>query len=522
MINIVKIFRKSFTVIALTGVLFLAISSCNKKLDIPSARVANEAGHWTSLEDARSGLMGLYGLFRAALADNNAYWMWGELRQGDFQAVSRQDLQAIIDGNLNASYSLIKNVSDWRRFYAIINACNLFIERVDSCMTDSRYTESYYKLDIAQARTLRAFAYFSLVRIWGDVPLITTSGEGGNFEQIARTGADTVLAFAEQELTEAAPRLPYLYSANDPDQLFPTNYYGEDQAYWLNAPMTRLAAYALLAHIAAWQGRYIDAAVFTEFIESNYSQSNLVLSTVDYMVSPTGLFAAGNNNYRQLIGFNFIQSRGETTTNGHFEQLTLANTTVFQMSKQLPDIYMPKATISEVFPPGSGNDQRFGIDNRFTPALLYTTYFENYNAEVPVFKKIRVLDGGAGEGSYAVYNSSIIFTRLEELFLLRAEALAVTGNEGRALEILNNLRSRRGLLPVSIGPESDLLTEIFAERRRELAGEGWRWFDLVRYNRLKRNDPEFNRLLDEGGIYWPVSQDVLTRNKQIQQNPFWR
>jgi starch-binding outer membrane protein, SusD/RagB family len=506
--------------ITMAVILAFAMVSCNKQLDVDSSRQANEEGHWTKYEDARSGLIGLYGLFRAAVADNNAHWMWGELRQGDFKSVFRPDLKAVIEGNLNASFPLMQSVTNWRRFYAVVNASNLFIERVQGCLQDKRYTESYYKLDIAQARTIRAFAYFYMVRIWGDVPLIKQSFDG-QFEALPRTNQDVVLSFAEQELIEAAPRLPYLYSGNDSEQLFPNNYYGAAQEDWLNTPFNKLAAYAILSHICAWQGRYLDVATYTEFILNNYTKSNLSFVSVDELVSPSGFFQAGNENYNQLAAFNFIYSRGETTTDGHIEQLTLANTTNYSMSKQLPDIYVPKDSISKIFIPGQGNDERFGIDIRYTPALILTTYFENYNAEVPVFKKIRVVNGNVS-GNFAVYNSSIVFTRMEEIRLLRAEALAVVGAADQAVAQLNAVRTSRGLEPVTLSPSVDLVTEIFAERRRELMGEGWRWYDLVRFNRLKRNNPEFNNLLDNGGIYWPIAQEVLTRNPKIEQNSYWR
>lgn len=519
-----KIKVRFFCSIAVMGLLF---ASCNKQLDVPSSQQQNEKNQWTHFEDARSGLMGLYGLFRAAIADNNAHWLWGELRQGDFQSVVRPDLKAIIEGNLNASYPAIENITNWRRFYAVINACNLFIERVDGCLVDKRYTESYYKLDVAQARALRAFAYFYMVRIWGDVPLITHTNEG-NFEARSRTSAAEVLGFATQELIEAAPRLPFLYSGEDPEALYPANYYNNDAETWLNMPVNRLAAYALLSHIASWQGRYLDVAIYTEYIVNNADKSNLTLITTDELTGATGssggsIFDTYAGNYNQLLGFTFIQNRGETSISGHIEQLTLANTTRFPMSKQLPDIYVPKSTISEMFPQKNGNDERFGLDNRYTPALILESYFENYNAEIPVFKKIRVIDGGENTGgSFAVFNSAIIFTRLEEIYLLRAEALAVLGKEADAAAALNKIKTERGIKPFVPNSGADLITEIFEERRRELIGEGWRWYDLVRYNRIKRNNPEFNQLLDEGGIYWPISREVLNRNPNLVQNAYWQ
>jgi len=508
------------------AMILLLTGSCNKQMDVDSSRQADEAGHWTSYEDARAGLIGMYGLFRAAVADNNSHWLWGELRSGDFLSVFRPDLKAVIEGNLNASFPIIQSATDWRRFYAVINACNLYIERVQGCLADKRYTEAYYKLDIAQARAIRAFAYFYMVRIWGDVPLITKSHDGGNFEALPRTNKDLVLSFAEQELLAAAPRLPYLYSVNDPEQIFPGNYYGANSTTWLNTPLNKLAAYALLAHIAAWQGRYMDVAVYTEFIVNNAGKSNLTIMTTPELTgdngSPGGVFNTTTDNFNQLIGFNFIASRGETTSSGHIEQLTLANTTQFAMSKQLPDIYVSKSRISAMFPRANGNDQRFGVDMSSSAQLPTTAYFENYNAEVPVFKKIRVVDDAANTGQFAVFNSAIIFTRLEELKLLRAEALVVLGREQDAASELNAIRGNRGISSVTPGPGVDMLNEVFAERRRELIGEGWRWYDLVRYHRIKRNNPAFNDLLDRGGIYWPISQEVLTRNPKLVQNPYWQ
>ncbi|WP_346238896.1 RagB/SusD family nutrient uptake outer membrane protein [Niabella insulamsoli] len=509
--------KKSLIAIAFLGI--ACMSSCNKQLDVAATRQASEDQHWTTFEDARAGLLGAYGLFRAALSDNNAYWILGELRNGDFQSVSRPDLKAVIDGNLNASFPLIAEVTNWRRYYAVINACNVFLERADGCLVDARYTESYYKLDIAQVRALRAFAYYMLVRTWGDVPLITSTGEG-NFENFPRTSKSAVLGFAKNELMEVAVRLPYQYSTVDPDLVYPPNYYGKAAADWKNTLLGRLSAYAILAHIAALEGDYINVAVYTQFILDNAPKARLTTVSTAQLVGDLFLFSTSQVSWNQFIGFNFIYERGESTTSGHIEQLTLANTTVFPMSKQLPDIYVNKDSIAVLFPRSNGNDQRFG----FNPlnGLPTEAYFENFSSAIPVFKKIRQVDGGGGDGTFAKYNSSIVFTRLEEITLLNAEALTVLGRGEEAIQKLNAMRSNRGISGLNYTPDLDLLKEIFAERRRELLGEGWRWYDLVRYNKLKRTNDAFNDLIDRGGIYWPIAQDVINRNPNLQQNSYWK
>lgn len=497
----------------LVGLIF----GCNKQLDIDSSSVAKQENAWKTLEDARSGVMGMYGLLRSAMAGNNVHWLWGELRNGNFVSTSRPDLKAIIEGQLNAGYPIMDYATDWRRFYAVINACNVLLENIEKCREDSRYTRAYYNVDVAQARAIRAFAYFYISRIWGDVPLITTSGEKDRFKAVARTDKATILSFAERELIAAAPDLPFTYSGDDPEFKFPQNYYGGSEDFWSNAPVTRVAAYAILAHVMAWQGKYGDVAAYSEFVVANATRAGLTLATSEQLVSSgaSGVFSSSPANYRQLFGVRFLKSKGEFTVDGHIEQLTLANTTNFPMSKLYPDIYIPKDKINSIFSSIQGD--------QFRDERLSGLYFENYDAEIPVFKKIRVIDEGIAAPNYIIYNSAIVFTRLEEIKLLRAEALAVLGQYDPAYAELNGVRSARGLTAIAALPNrGTLLNAILIERTRELMGEGWMWYDLVRFNKITRNNPEMNRLIDEGGIYWPVSKEVLNSNPLIQQTTYWK
>lgn len=89
------------------------------------------------------------------------------------------------------------------------------------------------------------------------------------------------------------------------------------------------------------------------------------------------------------------------------------------------------------------------------------------------------------------------------------------------------IRTNRGLREVSFKKDfgnnrENLIAEIFEERRRELMGEGWRWYDLVRRQKLMKDNETFLQLINSGGIYWPVSEDIITANSQIEQNEFWK
>ena len=500
------------------GLLILLIAipalnfSCKKVLDIESSRLSNEDTHWSSLQDTRSGLMASYSLMRSAMAENNAHWLWGELRNGDFTASSRSDLKVIINQNLKASFPLVQKLTSWRAFYAVINSASLFIERAAEVRaTDIRYTEPNYRADLAQARALRAFAYFYMVRIWGDVPLITASHDG-TFEEKPKTDQSKVLAYAETELITAAKDLPYIYGAEG-DEILPGSYYGYGIERWKGALFTKISAYAVLAHIAAWQSHYIDVSVYTDFIMTNYAKANIAYSTTAQLTASDGIF--NGQSYSQVISFGFNDVYGESTANGHIEQLVLASPLI---SKQTPDLYISKDSIASVFT--DLNDQRFGLDT--ISGLPRTNYFVNFTGEIPVFSKIKVLRGGSTNGNFAIYSSNILFTRLEELVLLRAEALAVLGQRQDAITLLNTVKKNRGVKTINDGTGKDLISEIFAERRRELMGEGWRWYDLIRYHKIQNNNPAFMNLIQQKGIYWPIAKEVLNANNKVEQNNYWR
>lgn len=506
--------------IAFVAVLLVLLSvnfSCKKAIDVQSTRLSNEEQQWTKYEDAKAGLISCYALLRTALVADNAHWLLGELRNGDFVSTGRPDLSAIISGDLNSTYPVMQSITDWRRYYAVINWCSVYIERsAEILKKDPLYTSINSAADIAQARAIRAFTYFYMVRIWGDVPLITASHDG-NFEESPRTDQNKVLAFAMSELQNAAKEMPFHYGGTDP--LLPGLYYGGGPTAWNGGLFTKISAYAVMAHISAWQGNYIDTEAYTRFIMDNYTKSGNPSNAAKYIDVTTLTENADASPFAyqrptQIIGLSFTSGHGSITANGHIEQLTLATPIIV---KAKPDIFVPKNSIKKIFT--DSKDLRFGIDS--TTMLYRNNYFVNYSSNMPVFSKIKVIKDAATSGAFALFSSTIVFTRLEELTLLRAEALAVLGLPDEAAAALNKATELRGILPYSSLQGKDLVDEIFAERRRELMGEGWRWYDLIRYNKIKRNDPAFNKLIDGKGICWPISREVLNRNKRIVQNNYW-
>ena len=244
--------RKKIKPLALVAVLFF--SSCSDLLENDDAffHVATQEQQWNSLTDTRAALFGVYGLMRTALGENNTFWAAGDLRLGDFSVRMRDDLQAIRDNRLDAPYENIRQISNWNRFYRVINASCVFIENAGKVMDkDDAYSETNYIYDVAQVRALRALAYFYMIQMWGDVPLITQSYDNGSFPEMKRTDAQIVLNYVEGELLAVAKLLPLqLGSSSD-------KYYDGDTSAWRGSLESQLCRCRSIYCICDQEYRYL-------------------------------------------------------------------------------------------------------------------------------------------------------------------------------------------------------------------------------------------------------------------------
>jgi len=139
-------------------------------------------------------------------------------------------------------------------------------------------------------------------------------------------------------------------------------------------------------------------------------------------------------------------------------------------------------------------------------------------------------------------DANFIYYRYADILLMKAEALAETGNFGDAKILLNDIVLRAGLPTVNLPNSlSDYRQFILEERAREFALEGKRWFDVLRF--AKKNNfenkyiiinilleratdvkerPIFEaRVRDTMSYYLPIPEGDLTYNQSLEQNPFY-
>lgn len=129
--------------------------------------------------------------------------------------------------------------------------------------------------------------------------------------------------------------------------------------------------------------------------------------------------------------------------------------------------------------------------------------------------------------------STVIKYRYADVLLLKAEALLLgSGNVSEAVGIINQVRHRAGLADLSPSASSGkeaAFEALMKERRLELALEGQRWYDLVRWGKVEEvmnslpNRDEgrapLGNLFNKNYYKLPISQSVLDQNPNLEQNP---
>ena len=191
-------------------------------------------------------------------------------------------------------------------------------------------------------------------------------------------------------------------------------------------------------------------------------------------------------------------------------------------------IFRGKANKEEIFTfPNLLNEGSFNIGSyyytkesdvggsyTFCPTQQAMDMFVHYDKRTPYSVSIqgsnnvvnKYYQGDAGQ-------DPIYITRLGEMYLISAEGQGLA----RGIDRLNQLRRFRGLEDVHPGSESSFLNAVLNERRLELFGEGFRWYDLVRTGKF-----ESTVGVETKYTVLPIPSRELTLNKALEQHPLWK
>lgn len=364
----------------------------------------------------------------------------------------------------------------WERCFKIINRCNNVIQKLDNALEKNR------KQYEGEASFLRAYAYFTLVRLFGAVPITKMPiDDYSTLYSFERNSVDEVYNQIKEDLKTAIENLPDSYSANN-----------------MQGRATRIAAYTMQADVFLTLQNFVSARTAIENILTYASQNSEKLGLESDVLQiynskkPMGkeiIFAAQYNNgatvvANPLMGRCIPAAQPSTQPAYIYPDGTSSTITVSQgTSCMLMTWELYNAFKSDP------NDKRFqklvynGIytDDISVASEEVTTTQEGYTY-LPVTLKYFDFDN-EGMTTCASGNDNIIY-RFADVLLMYAESLNETGEIEKAASFLNKVRARAGLdnTPATTQEEVDIAIE--KERMLELCFEGHRWYDLLRRGRL--------------------------------------
>ncbi|QBR12983.1 RagB/SusD family nutrient uptake outer membrane protein [Sphingobacterium sp. CZ-2] len=466
-------------------------SACKKYIDLEPENSTYDEVFWTDANNIPKANAGAYSMLRDALRLDRSFFIFGDLAGGNF--VTGGDYWNYKDlskgGNFKFGYApyLEGSLWNWTRFYAIVNQCNLIIEKTPALPADDFPNGETEKNQlIAEARFIRAYTNFYMQRVWGDILLIKESyKDPQNIPPIARSPLEETMAFCIDDLLFGIDNLPTTGS---------------------KAKASKGAAQALLAHVYAWKHDYVNAEKYAnDVLSAGYSLE----STADYRK-----IWAGNSKESIWELSMLYNTSGEEHSQGFFNAF-LADPAV--PGKSVASAWtFDQDVLEDVF---TTSERGARFDSIATRGANDQTYFlRKYDNFVEYPPKVP-------GGSYYAISNNLVLLRLADLRLLHAEAALKNGKPQVALADLNIIRKRAGISELT-SAGSDLMIEIFKERRRELIGEGSTQFDLIRmemFNKIAEFSAIYSadRLANQG-YFWPLNmRALLPQNELLTQNPWW-
>ncbi len=461
------IFRRTL----LAFLVSIPLVSCEEfvELETPNYKITNQEV-FNSDETAISAMTGIYNQLALASFSN------GSTSSVTFLAgLSADNVQNIRSTNLsrteferhqiNPDNTL--NLSLWSSAYNIIYLTNALLEGIEG--SDSISADVRIRLE-GEAKFVRAFTYFYLVNLYGDVPLILSTDFREN-EVASRTSEEVIY---QQIISDLQTSL---------------NSLGEEYENGERTTVTRISAVALLARVYLYLEDWQLAEDFSSQVIAQEGKYELLENINDVFLA----------NSKEAIWQISPIGRGNISTHTNEGNVFIIHPVFsFFASVRLNENFVQN------FVP---EDKRLSnwIGNNSSLNAFYSHKYKIWNSsEQPIIEYSMVL-------------------RLAEQYLIRAEAYAAQGKTFEAIADINVIRTRAGLDPIPETVEmggAELLNLLMEERRRELFAEwGHRWLDIKRIGKAGEILGKDNPSWQPTDILYPIPAEERIKNNQLTQNP---
>jgi len=446
-------------------------------------------------------------------ATANPLWVFGDVASDDAASgdpAASQDAATIDNFSFSTTNSNLSN--EWGNFYEGITNCNLVLANVPAINMDTVLRSRV----LAEARYLRAWYYFMLVNIYGEIPIVLTP-----------------LTPAQMQITQSPIKLIY-ETVIEPDLLaavnvLPATYTGADVGR-----ATSGAAASLLAKVYLYQEKW----------DSSLTWSNVVINSSQYSLMPLysqDFDALHKNNIESIFEVQMLGGQNPNVGNalnqwfapqvvgGYYcdapDSNFVAEFEVTDSGVADPRLNYTVATDSALW-----NDGQVYLSSWSPQTGYLTRKYQQPLSQAPII----------GQGS-----CDYLAIRYADVLLFNAEALNETGQLSAAIVPLNQVRQRArnsylydstlpgygtvptGLLPpVPAVSQSQVRFAIIHERRMELGFEFHRFFDLMRYAANPNLGTGYvNPLINRNGVTgfsysanypFPIPQSELDIDKALK------
>lgn len=489
-----------YTVAFLSGVSLLAFAGCNPLDQAPTNKFTDDT-FWSSADRAQSVVNMAYNQMysHTKFLDDEA------LSDNIFEQRGGPDTRTIRTGTANASTGLFE--SEWKWIYQGIKTCNVFMDKVD--LVPDLDEDSKADM-IAQIKFIRAYLYFRAVNFYGAVPFFLSDITLDQSKTSVRTPKADIIPQLVSEVESVIPVLP------SRDELSASD----------NGKITKAAAMVLLARIYMynpdlypdWASEVADICDDLIHNQAEYGTYSLFTTADEHCSAYENLFmSAYEYNSEVILDYSAMETIKQWTTFNNLAPMAVGSALIQRApTRELVDDYL-MFNGKKIDESGSGYNESDPYSNR-DPRLLYTIgchgkiwkdvnnngAYTEYTLDVLSNESKDKFSVGSnstptgffvrkyydmGHGPEFKQWNNIIMMRYADVLLMYAEAKHALGEFDQNVwdETIRPIRERAGFsedvcaYPSSLG--SDQMQDLIRrERRCELALEGLRYYDILRWN----------------------------------------
>lgn len=518
-----KVIKYSIKISA--AILLLLSFGCNKKIDLDPITSDVETNFYKTQSDCYQGLAAAYNvlLWDAPQNQNVPFQLISEVLgdrcfTGGASVTDVPTLGRMDRGNIRVDDLAPK--AFWYKYYTGIYRCNLLLEKMPDAKFDNPALRDRYT---AECKYLRAFYYFDLVRLFGNVPLILKTLSASEYSQKQST-PEAVYTQISQDLTEAIAVLPR----------------------YKNLPAEELgrvssdAARGLMMRVWLYYTGYYKKAELPGVSSSqilDISENLINNSGHDLLPNFADVFkvdAPFNNNSKESV-FEIQYSSLAYSGNYSYREEANGNLSVMVWSMRDPNASSLYAAGWSFAPIDTAFYNRFSAtdvrrDATFLlPKALSVSFTPGYqNTDIFPKKWAALKSNQTSKGDYHLnFPNHFINIRFSDVLLMASELQLLHGGTAAKAQQYFEKVARRAR-PLTYVPPTVTLDVIYTERDLELALEGVRYWDLMRRGldyaqskiNIDRGEPFISKFNTAAAGLFPIpDQEIIVSNNALVQNP---